>query len=343
MYEWLADTGSTHHISNWREIFSSYEPMPEAIVHGVGGKITQVAGQGTIFLTAQYGTRKHTVHLENVKYIPTNKYNIFALVRWDNQGWRYEATNGDLVLYNHKDAPVLRGHKIATNIYKLIIKPFDTLNNSKPTYTFFSTETKQPWETWHRRFGHVSYKGLKTLHNERLLNGFTVDPETPMPDCMSCTEAKHSVKPFRTKADNLCNKGKLTHMDLWGKYDITSISRHQYYLLLVDNTTCYVTVYFLKGKHEAAQHVKNYLTYLHVHGISTHTICVDRGTEFINKDLTNWCHAKGMEIQQTAPYSPSQNGIAERMNRTLFELARAMLTASKLPEFRAAVWILQQG
>ena len=35
----------------------------------------------------------------------------------------------------------------------------------------------------------------------------------------------------------------------------------------------------------------------------------------------------------TAPYSPSQNGVAERMNRTLVELARAMLTAKKLPEF----------
>jgi len=60
MYEWLADTRSTHHISNQREIFSSYEPTLEAIIHGVGGKITQVAGQGTVFLSAQHGMRKCT-------------------------------------------------------------------------------------------------------------------------------------------------------------------------------------------------------------------------------------------------------------------------------------------
>jgi len=111
-------------------------------------------------------------------------------------------------------------------------------------------------------------------------------------------------------------------MDLWGKYDVSSINGHQYNLLLVDDATRYVTVYFLKGKHEAAQHVKNYLTYLHVRGISTHAIRVDRGTEFVNKDLKEWCHAKGMDIDMTAP-----------MNRTLVELARAMLTASKLPEY----------
>ena len=40
-----------------------------------------------------------------------------------------------------------------------------------------------------------------------------------------------------------------------------------------------------------------------------------------------------MDIEMTVPYSPSQNGVAERMNRTLVELARAMLQASKLPEF----------
>ena len=40
-----------------------------------------------------------------------------------------------------------------------------------------------------------------------------------------------------------------------------------------------------------------------------------------------------MEVQMTAPYSPSQNGVAERMNRTLVELAHAMITGSGLPEF----------
>jgi hypothetical protein len=87
MYDWLADTRSTNHISNRHKNFSSYEPTPEATVHGVSGKIIQVVGCGTVILTAQYGTQKRTLCLENVNYIPSNKYNIFALSRWDNQGW----------------------------------------------------------------------------------------------------------------------------------------------------------------------------------------------------------------------------------------------------------------
>ena len=54
---------------------------------------------------------------------------------------------------------------------------------------------------------------------------------------------------------------------------------------------------------------------------------------FINQNLRNWCHEQGIEIQITVPCSPSQNGVAECMNRTLVELSQAMLTAHHLPEF----------
>jgi hypothetical protein len=333
MYDWLADTGSTNHIANWRDLFSSYEPTPEATVYGVGGKITSVVGRGTITLIAQYGTRKRVLNLTNVNYIPTNKYNIFALGRWDSCGRKYKASDGKLTLYNRQNAPVLKGQKIASNIYKFRLYT-RAMKQMDIQYTFASTEQKQSWETWHRRFGHISYTGLKYIQSKRLVDGFTVDASTSQPDCVACTEAKQSVKPFHKDNQSAhTKKGELTHMDLWGKYDVTSISGHQYYLLLVDDATRYVTVYFLKSKNEASKNVQQYLTHLHVRGTSTHALRVDRGTEFVNKDLQTWCQQRGIDIQLTAPYSPSQNGVAERMNRTLVELARAMITGSKLPEF----------
>jgi len=60
---------------------------------------------------------------------------------------------------------------------------------------------------------------------------------------------------------------------------------------------------------------------------------MDRGTEFLNKNLRSWCNTEGIQLQLTAPYSPLQNGVAERMNCTLVKLARMMITDSKLPEF----------
>jgi transposase InsO family protein len=62
-------------------------------------------------------------------------------------------------------------------------------------------------------------------------------------------------------------------------------------------------------------------------------MCTDRGTEFINDPLKQWCRERGIENQVTAPYSPAQNSIAEWANRTLVELARAMINGQSLPEF----------
>ncbi|KAE8955150.1 hypothetical protein PR002_g31866 [Phytophthora rubi] len=51
----------------------------------------------------------------------------------------------------------------------------------------------------------------------------------------------------------------------------------------------------------------------------------DNGTEFVNKDVTRICTLNGIMHQRTVPYSPQQNGVAERMNRTIMEKARSML------------------
>ena len=60
---------------------------------------------------------------------------------------------------------------------------------------------------------------------------------------------------------------------------------------------------------------------------------IDRGCEFVNESLLEWCYSKGMEVYKMAPYSSSQNGIAERMNCTLTNLARAMHITTNLPVF----------
>jgi transposase InsO family protein len=60
---------------------------------------------------------------------------------------------------------------------------------------------------------------------------------------------------------------------------------------------------------------------------------MDQGKEFINETLKTWYCENGIDIQMTAPYSPSQNGVKERMNRTRVELARAMINKLDLPHF----------
>ena len=51
----------------------------------------------------------------------------------------------------------------------------------------------------------------------------------------------------------------------------------------------------------------------------------ENGTEFVNKTVDEMCRRNGIQHQRTVPYSPQQNGVAKRMNRTIMQKARSML------------------
>lgn len=61
------------------------------------------------------------------------------------------------------------------------------------------------------------------------------------------------------------------------------------------------------------------------------TLRSDNGTEYTNSEMQVFLRKSGIVHQTTVPYTPEQNGVAERMNRTLVEKARCMLVDAQLP------------
>ncbi len=57
----------------------------------------------------------------------------------------------------------------------------------------------------------------------------------------------------------------------------------------------------------------------------------DNGTEFKNYTLDEFLGDEGIKHQYSAPYTPQQNGVAERKNRTLIDAARTMMAEFKSP------------
>jgi hypothetical protein len=127
--------------------------------------------------------------------------------------------------------------------------------------------------------------------------------------------------------------GELMHLNVWGKLLVQSIDKNQYFIGLINDHTRYVTVEGLSLKHDATHKVKNYILSLKVHRKILCMICCDEGGEFLSGDLTNWLKQEGITLQTTVAYSLSQNGVAERMNHTLVELAHAMVNGHELPKF----------
>jgi Reverse transcriptase (RNA-dependent DNA polymerase)/GAG-pre-integrase domain/Integrase core domain len=338
-YDWFGDSATSSHVTNRRDIFTTYQPLHNTTVVGVGDLKAKAEGKGTIELESRYKNKTFILKLENVLHIPTNRNNLISLGKWDAAGGRYIGGGGKIILENKNKTPVAVGTKIANNLYKLKLKTRKPRENHhkkqhvNDLQTFMTTSPTQSWETWHKRYGHVGYSGLQKLVDQHMVDGFTVDVNSTKPDCETCVQAKQTREPFKGISNKNTKAGELTHIDLWGKYETQSIHGNQYYILFVDDATRYVTVHFLKKKDEAAKQIQNYLTYLKTQEKSPKAIRIDRGSEFLNQPLKLWFSENGLEFQTTAPYSPSQNGTAERMNRTLVELGRAMMKGQNLPEF----------
>ena len=67
-------------------------------------------------------------------------------------------------------------------------------------------------------------------------------------------------------------------------------------------------------------------------GLSIGTLCTDNGGEYVSKEFEEFLKYKGIRYELTVPYPPAQNGVAERLNRTLMESARTMIRFARLPD-----------
>ncbi|KAI0998542.1 hypothetical protein K3495_g9654 [Podosphaera aphanis] len=106
-----------------------------------------------------------------------------------------------------------------------------------------------------------------------------------------------------------------------------SLGNALYYISFVDDATRYSCVKFLSCKAEATQAVMNTIAELETQsGCKVKALRTDNGGEYVNKELKNYLTQKGIRHDLTPPYSPESNGVAERLNRSIGEGIRAMLS-----------------
>lgn len=113
---------------------------------------------------------------------------------------------------------------------------------------------------------------------------------------------------------------------------VESIGRSKYFITFTDTYSGHCEVFCIKTKDEAATVTKQYIEKLKNQlGKKPKVLRSDRGTEYVNKELQDYLNNEGIKFEYTVGYAPQQNGCAERMNRTLVEAVRTMLSDAGLP------------
>ena len=103
-------------------------------------------------------------------------------------------------------------------------------------------------------------------------------------------------------------------------------------MVIVDDYSRYTWVYFFKHKSETQENFIDFAKEVQrQYKLPILAIRSDNGSEFKNYTLNNFLSDEGIRHQYSAAYTPQQNGVAERKNRTLMDMARTMLAEHKSP------------
>ncbi|MCO5551719.1 hypothetical protein L7F22_005223 [Adiantum nelumboides] len=167
------------------------------------------------------------------------------------------------------------------------------------------TQAMQDAELWHARFGHVGYGSLMTLQRHNMVHDLSLLEMPP----------RH-----------------LVHSDVCGPMRTPSVGNSLYFVTFIDDFSRFCWVYPLKAKSDVFAVFQHYVSMVENEtGCKVQTLRTDRGGEYMSGAFKDFLGKKGIKHQCTMPYTPQQNGVAERKNRSLMEMARCMLKAKSLP------------
>ncbi|GJW63207.1 retrovirus-related pol polyprotein from transposon TNT 1-94 [Tanacetum coccineum] len=202
-----------------------------------------------------------------------------------------------------------------------------------PMRVFVRTDNGTESWLWHRRLNHLNFGTLNDLARKDLVRGLPRLKFEKDHLCSACQLGKSRKATHKPKTINTITEVLHTlHMDLCGPLRVQSINGKKYILVIVDDYSRFTWVNFLRSKDETPAFVANLLKQLQV-GLNKTVwfVRTDNGTEFVNKDLTDFYESVGITHEKTVSRTPQQNGVVERRNRTLVEAARTMLIFSKAP------------
>ena len=333
---WILDSGASRHMTSNRDWYSSWTPLQEPINVVVGNNARCPAkGTGTISLKATTGETKH---LSQVLYVPDLKKNLLSISALTDKGLDVRFKKSGAEITDSAGKVVGIGVR-RNNLYELSAFTISTDHNT-------STNTKQ----WHERFGHLNVAVLKEMKKSNMVVGLPTLSDLSHV-CDACMMGKHQRSAIPKESQNRTKSPlQLIHIDLSGKMVTPAMGGSLYYMLVVDDFSRKMWVYFLREKAEAFQIFKRWHKFVEREsGKLVKELRSDRGGEFLSTEFCEYCNEHGIKRQLTTAYTPQQNGVVERRNRTVVEMARCMLKAQALPDpfwaeaVNTAVYILNRS
>lgn len=311
--EWFIDSGATAHICNNREFFDKIDEggSNKEILIANNTKL-RVQGTGTVKLSVG----DQTVILKRVNYVPEMCTNLMSVRRITESGYEVLFTQGECKVMDENKKVFMKG-RILDGMYRIKAK-------CTTEVVCFNREITNGID-WHRKLGHPGEGSMKFLRERGI--SFSLPEEK----CKVCLMGKQTRASYKVRGKRCRGLLELIHTDVNGPLPAESLGGHKYFVTFIDDFSKKTFLYPMKMKSEVYDkmiHFKNLVeTQL---GMKIKAVRSDNGGEFVNKKMDELFENNGIIHQKTIPYTPQQNGVAERYNRTILERVRCMLIDSGL-------------
>jgi hypothetical protein len=179
---------------------------------------------------------------------------------------------------------------------------------------------------WHQILGHIKEKGLRILHGKGMVEGI-YNCSLDFDVYEHCLYGKKNRVRFPSGAMRVEGILQLVHNDVFGPMLVPSLGKYVYYVSFTDEFLRNTWIYFLRNKYEVFDRFKEFQTL--VENQIEKTIKVLRtynGEELYGNEFEEFCKKCGIERKKNTPYTPQQNGVAKRMNKTMMEKESCMIS-----------------
>jgi hypothetical protein len=182
---------------------------------------------------------------------------------------------------------------------------------------------------WHKRFGHPSNKITSALLHQAKIP-FTADHSKSI--CTACLERKFTKLPFSYPALKSATPLEVIHSDVWGPSPTVSIDGFRYYVSFIDACTRFTWIFPMRNKGEVYSIFVSFHAFLITQfSANLRIFQSDGGGEYLNHFFKQYLLTKGIVHHISCPYTPEQNGLAERKHRHILETAITLLQTAHLP------------
>lgn len=314
--EWCLDSGATSHMCCDKNLFSEIQKIDgEHKIQLASNNYVYAVGKGRVLLNLN----STIITLNDVLFVPELNTNFISVNKVTSLKNSVLFENNCVVIKNKYNEEILRMNE-SNGLYLL-------KTNCDYNYKLNETDNNNVIK-WHERYGHLNLNSLKMLKTKNMVHGMNIMNNFPNKlECEICYKAKIHVLPFAKKSLNRSDSIlSLVHTDICGPINPESKSGARYFVTFIDDFSRMIFVYFMKSRSEVLEIFEQFKIF-----VERETGCVikklrsDNALEFVSKDFSNLLNKDGIRRQLSVEYTPQQNGVAERANRTLVEMARCMI------------------